>query len=188
MSLRARAYYRKSRKSWRVIVTDGKRQRDQGMGDGEEARLAAEELVRGINAGEWGTVLGPPDRTPKNLTHGHTVGGKITPTYHSWLAMKKRAGKHKNYLDVTICERWRNSYEAFLEDMGERPPDRSLDRIDPFGNYEPGNCRWATSAQQGRNRRNRTLPEFSPEIAGKSGRPSLRIRRLWDEMKYGTRS
>jgi len=53
---------------------------------------------------------------------------------------------------VSVCDRWR-SYECFLEDMGRRPSSlHSIDRIDPSGNYEPSNCRWATSLEQGRNR------------------------------------
>jgi hypothetical protein len=47
---------------------------------------------------------------------------------------------------VTVCDRWRNSFEAFIEDMGERPDGHQLDRKDPNGNYEPGNCRWTTDS------------------------------------------
>jgi hypothetical protein len=59
---------------------------------------------------------------------------------------------------ITVCERWRESFENFLADMGLRPsPRHSIDRIDNGGNYEPGNCRWATRWEQMTNRRNNRL-------------------------------
>lgn len=62
---------------------------------------------------------------------------------------------------ITVCERWRNSFENFLADMGEVPsPYHTLDRIDPNGNYELSNCRWATRSEQQRNRRDSTMLTF----------------------------
>lgn len=54
---------------------------------------------------------------------------------------------------IKVCDRWRNSFEEFLADMGTRSPGTTLDRIDVNGNYEPGNCRWATTAEQRMNQR-----------------------------------
>lgn len=82
-------------------------------------------------------------------------------TYKSWNGMVRRCTnpRHRSYAyyggrGISICERWLNSFENFLADMGIRPDHLTLDRIDNDGNYEPGNCRWATKSQQVRNRRN----------------------------------
>jgi hypothetical protein len=93
---------------------------------------------------------------------------------------------------VTVCKRWRESFLAFLEDMGKRPSSKhSLDRYpNRTGNYEPGNCRWATASQQNRNySRNRfitvhgktmTLVEWSELTGIKREAIADRLNRGWE--------
>jgi hypothetical protein len=84
-----------------------------------------------------------------------------TAEYRCWISMKTRClnpntedFKHYGGRGITICEKWLNSYEAFLADMGRRPTSKhSIDRVDVNGHYEPGNCRWATAGEQRRNQR-----------------------------------
>jgi hypothetical protein len=96
------------------------------------------------------------------LEHGHNRKGRQSPTYATWDAMIARCERsgRENYRyygarGIAVCERWRRSFSAFLEDMGERPKGRTLDRIKTDGDYEPGNCRWATPIEQAANRRPR---------------------------------
>lgn len=89
-------------------------------------------------------------------THGMTK----TREYITWLSMKARCKdkKHKDWKyyggrGVKVCSRWVNSFENFYKDMGPRPKDKSLDRINPYSNYKPSNCRWATLTEQANNKR-----------------------------------
>jgi hypothetical protein len=73
---------------------------------------------------------------------------------------KCAAYPHYGGRGITVCARW-SDFESFLADMGERPPGRSLDRVDVHGNYEPSNCVWATKRQQNRNRTNNRVVEHN---------------------------
>jgi hypothetical protein len=103
--------------------------------------------------------------------HGHTSGGHRSPEYIAWAHLLDRCRNPKNRKypsyggrGITVCERW-NSFPNFLADMGLRlSPKHSLDRIENDGPYNKANCRWATKAEQNRNKRtNRHVP-----VAGKS--------------------
>jgi hypothetical protein len=96
------------------------------------------------------------------VKHGRArnVDGKRHPVYAVWAAMLQRCNNPKSISyeryggrGITVCERW-HVFADFAADMGERPSAlHSLDRIDPNGNYEPGNVRWATASEQARTRR-----------------------------------
>lgn len=91
---------------------------------------------------------------------GRTHGMTGTPTYTSWESMRDRCAsknkqKYPKYAGrgISVCGRWENSFENFLEDMGERPEGTSLDRIDVNGDYTPENCRWVCQSIQSFNQK-----------------------------------
>ena len=101
-------------------------------------------------------------RSKIRRTHGATG----TPTHKSWTCMMHRCFRlgdksYWNYgaIGITVCERWRK-FENFLADMGPRPAGKSIDRFpNKEGNYEPSNCRWATSTEQNNNRKDNRFIE-----------------------------
>lgn len=114
-------------------------------------------------------------------------GGSGTRTFNVWNNMIRRCCDPQNdaYKDyggrgITVCERWMD-FEGFRADMGEAPRGRMLDRINNNGNYDPGNCRWATSFEQARNTRSNALVTIGGETkciaewAEQSGIPASRI-------------
>jgi hypothetical protein len=96
-----------------------------------------------------------------NRTRGGQVthGGTYTREYRVWWDMHQRCSNPKNERypkyggrGISVCERW-DDFRLFIADMGQRPScDHSLDRKDNDGNYDPGNCRWATRSEQQRNK------------------------------------
>ena len=98
-------------------------------------------------------------------------GMHLTKTYRAWNAMKNRCFnpktqgyEHYGARGITVCDKWM-SFEGFLEDMGEAPVGMTLDRYpDVNGNYELGNCRWASNEEQQNNKRNSRLIEYRGEV------------------------
>jgi hypothetical protein len=102
-------------------------------------------------------------RITGKLKHGHACRHPRSSEYNCWGSMIARCTNPndpgwKNYggRGIRVCERWRNSFENFLADMGLKPsPGLSIERVENDGNYEPGNCRWATRKEQRANQRPR---------------------------------
>jgi hypothetical protein len=141
-----------------------------------------------------------------NRTHGEAGRpGERTKEYRAWSSMKRRCSNErtadwKDYggRGIRVCARWLRSYEAFLADMGRAPsPSHSLDRIDPNGNYRPGNVRWSTARAQARNHRRTRWVRPGVSLAEEAERAgvsasvlSKRLRRGWtiDEAVSGKRA
>lgn len=108
--------------------------------------------------------LGNKNQTGASVTtHGASRRGPDNSTYRSWKSMNDRCRypsldmyRHYGGRGIKVCDRWK-SFENFLADMGRRPAEMTLDRIDVNGDYEPGNCRWADDATQRRNTRRSRL-------------------------------
>lgn len=121
---------------------------------GKETMPLAGNVIRGLTKGCGCKVL----------LGNHVHGKHGSREYRSWNMMVQRCTNPKNlrYANyggrgITVCDRWKNSFAAFFEDMGERPANTSIDRIYVEGNYEPGNCRWADPVTQANNKRARSV-------------------------------
>jgi hypothetical protein len=131
------------------------------------------------------------------LKHGANRCHQRTPEYRAWSHMIERCTnpKSKGFINyggrgITICDKWRNNFEAFFSNMGPRPyPEYTIERINNNGNYEPGNCKWATRQEQSENRRNvkkielqginRTISEWSRIFGINDETVRRRIKKGW---------
>lgn len=129
-------------------------------------------------------------------THGERANGIRTKEVACWQSMKGRCynpndKSYENYgkRGIVVCDRWLDSFENFLEDMGRCPNGMSLDRIDNNGNYEPGNVKWRTFKEQNNNTRGnklivyngetKTIAEWADYLGIKSSTLYERLKR-WD--------
>ena len=132
----------------------------------------------------------------------NTHGMSRTPEYIAWQQMKDRCfnPNHKQHSDyggrgITVCDRWKNSFQNFFLDMGSRPTAKhSLDRIDNNADYSPKNCRWATKAEQANNQRSnkplitiendtRTIAQWAKKMGFSASVIHRRLKLGWSEYK-----
>lgn len=127
-----------------------------------------EKSVRAVSLRRGATVSCGCVRSAcvSQLMRRHGFGGRGEHRiYRIWSAMKSRCYnprtinyKYYGARGISVCARWRDSFEAFLADMGQPPtPTHSIDRIHNDRGYEPANCRWATAAEQNANRRTKPI-------------------------------
>lgn len=138
----------------------------------------------------------------RSTTHGMSN----TPTYRSWMHMiercyNKKAKRYERYggRGIAVCAHWQESFENFLADMGERPEGTTIDRHpNQDGNYEPGNCRWATAKEQANNRSSNIIlsvdgmPSRISGVSDKLGlsyetmRRRVQYSKMTDDKKYSS--
>jgi len=126
---------------------------------GKKAVVRGTSLSNGLTK-SCGCLVG------KKIKHGHMIGHKATKTYSTWGGMITRcstpsSSNFRSYgaKGIKVCDRWKD-FRNFLKDMGEKPIGMSLDRKNPYGNYEPSNCRWVDAKTQRRNQLGQLALDF----------------------------
>lgn len=130
-----------------------------------------------------------------NVKHGHAVKGIKCITFSSWNSMKARCYIPSSTVysfyggrGIKVCDEWLKDFNVFLNDMGERPSiDHTLDRIDHNGDYNKENCRWATKAEQAKNRRKRidSVKNISCSQCRKEFRPAHNFTKFCSRKCFG---
>jgi hypothetical protein len=162
---------------------------------GAETIVPSDRLQRG-NTKSCGCRRARVTRAAK-LRHGHATVGATTPEYITWCRIIARCEnpKEPSFRDygargIRMREPYRSDYRTFFRDVGPRPsPKHSIDRINPLGDYEPGNIRWATRKQQANNTRvnrritwqgrTQTLSQWNDELGFRSRLLNHRLRNGW---------
>jgi len=134
----------------------------------------AEVVVQASNLVSGSTKSCGCHRSRRMAERNRTHGMAYSSEWESWRAMRDRCyqpsnASFKTYgaVGITVCGRWRDSFENFLEDMGKKPtPDHSIDRIDGTKGYAPENCRWATKSAQAINRKPRAKGWYRTDYTG----------------------
>lgn len=157
------------------------------------------ECVATTNALKFQTsscgCLKPKATSRRFTTHGHTRKNHERPEYRVWASMKDRcfrpqckAYPHYGGRGITVCERWRASYQNFINDMGARPDGCELDRIDPNGHYEPSNCRWLTHHEQSLNTRANHLRDVNDNPISWAQAADILAVPVWTLQRYVRRA
>lgn len=173
--------------SWTVLAKSDSRGKHGQVYWDCQCRCGAKKLVMGESLRrETSTQC----LSCKNTIHGM----EKTPTYSTWVAMKRRCmnQKDRSYADyggrgITVCDEWQ-SFEGFFADMGEKPEGTSIDRIDVQKGYFKDNCRWATPTQQMRNRRDTKKYEYLGEINALgyfADKANIPVRRVQQRLNAG---
>lgn len=161
---------------------------------GSECSVAASELTRRTRVSTKSCGCHMREKARQiHTTHGQT----LTPTYQSWRRMLQRCYRQKargyhryGGRGITVCERWRTSFEAFFADMGEKPSGHriSIERLNNDGNYEQGNCVWATPLEQSRNKSTTVRMTFDGRtqcLAAWCQELGIAISTIWNRLNRG---
>lgn len=182
---------------WSVVSLDATRDRRHNRRVVVKCECGTEKPVRSDSLLSGGTRSCGCEGVKSLAARATKHGMALSPTYIIWAGMCNRCSPRAhpvvrlNYADkgVTVCERWRKSFALFFADMGVRPSnEHSIDRINPSGNYEPDNCRWATRREQQRNRRDTRRVTYKGQLTDlvtACERAGLPLGRVKARLRYG---